>query len=270
MTLPAWAEAFSGLGQVRGLPIPAPAHDWAYDGATGAGVRVAVIDSGVDAEHPWVGGLAGSVAVELDPDAEDGVRFVDGPHEDVVGHGTACAGIIRTLAPGAELYSVRVLGPNLKGRGLAFYHGIRWALDHGMHVVNMSLSSSSDQWFAALHEIADEAYFANVMLVCAANNRPGPTYPSEYASVFSVAAREGAGPESVAYNPSPPVEFGARGLDLEVAWTGGTTIEASGNSFATPHVAGLVTRILSKHPGLTAFQVKAVLHALADNSEPAT
>jgi subtilisin len=135
-----------------------------------------------------------------------------------------------------------------------------------MNVVNMSLSSSSGEWFAALHEIADEAYFRNTILVCAANNRPGPTYPSEFASVFSVAARVGTDPEAITYNTNPPVEFGARGIDISVAWTGGTSIVASGNSFATPHVAGLVTRIMSKHPNLTPFQVKATLHALADNA----
>ena len=51
-----------------------------------------------------------------------------------------------------------------------------------------------------------------------------------------------------------------------VAWTGGTSIVATGNSFATPHVAGLAARVLSKHPGLTPFQVKSVLQAVADNA----
>jgi subtilisin family serine protease len=161
---------------------------------------------------------------------------------------------------------VRVLGSNLKGRGMAFYGGIRWAIDSGMNVLNMSLSSSASQWFAPLHEIVDEAYFRNACLVCAANNLPGETYPSQFASVFSVAARPGDDPEAISYNSAPPVEFGARGLDVEVAWTGGTTTVASGNSFATPHVAGLVARILGEHPNLTPFQVKAVLHAVADNA----
>ena len=268
MTLPEWSSAFTGAGpeHVVGLPIPSPPREWAWGGSTGAGVKVAVVDSGVDADHPLVGGIAGAVAVELDEDAPDGVRFVDGPHADVVGHGTACAAIIKSLAPDAEVYSVRVLGANMKGRGTAFYSGIEWALKNGMHVVNMSLSSKSDQWFAALHEIADDAYFQNTMLVCAANNMPGPTYPSQFASVFSVAARPTDDPEALSYNPSPPVEFGARGLDVEVAWSEGSTIVASGNSFATPHVAGLIARILGKHPHLTPFQVKAVLHAVADNA----
>jgi len=271
VSLPEWSSAFEGAGpgSVVGLPLPRPTREWAWGGATGKGVKVAVIDSGVDADHPWVGPVAGAVAFEPDAEAETGVRLVDGEdaREDFVGHGTACAAIIQSLAPDVEIYSVRVLGRNLKGRGAAFYAGIRWAIDSGMDVVNMSLSSSSDQWFAPLHEITDEAYFHNVMLVCAANNRPGPTYPSEFASVFSVAARVTEDPEALAYNTAPPVEFGARGLDLEVAWTGGKTIVASGNSFATPHVAGMVARVLSKHPGLTAFQVKSVLHAIADNAE---
>ena len=270
MTLPEWSAAFAGEGpaHVVGLPLPQPVREWAWGGSTGAGVKVAVIDSGVDADHPLVGGVAGAVRIELDPDADGGVRFVDGPHEDVVGHGTACAAIIRSLAPDAEIYSVRVLGANMKGRGTAFYRGIEWALDHGMHVLNMSLSSKSEQWYSVLHEIADDAYFQRAMLVCAANNMPGPTYPSQFASVFSVAARPGDDPEALAYNPSPPVEFGARGLDMEVAWAQGSTIVASGNSFATPHVAGLIARILGKHPDLTPFQVKAVLHAVSENAGP--
>jgi subtilisin len=268
MTLPEWSGAFAAevLSTVAGLPLPAPTRDWAWEGATGQGVKVAVLDSGIDADHPRVGGVAGAVAVEADPEAMEGVRLVEGPHEDFVGHGTACAAIIRSLAPEAEIYSVRVLGANLKGKGALFYAGIRWAIDAGMQVLNMSLSSRSDQWFAPLHKIADEAYFRNVILVCAANNMPGPTYPSQFSSVLSVAAREGEDPWAIAYNPTPPVEFGARGIDIDVAWTGGESIVATGNSFATPHVAGMVARLLSKHPGLTPFQVKSVLQALADNA----
>lgn len=266
MSLPAWSAAFADPRAVEGLPLPAPTREWAWGGSTGVGVKVAVIDSGIDTAHPLVGPIAGSVAVEVDATAPAGVRIIEGPHDDLVGHGTACAAIIRSLVPDAEIHSVRVLGANLKGRGRAFHGGIRWAIDAGMDVVNMSLSSSSPEWYAALHELADEAYFRNIHLVCAANNRPGPTYPSEFASVYSVAAREGAGKESVTYNTHPPVEFGARGLDVDVAWTGGSSIVASGNSFATPHVVGMVARIVSKHPGLTPFQVKSVLHAIADNA----
>lgn len=264
--LPAWSAAFEDdrLATVRALPLP-DARAWAFAGSTGAGVSVAVIDSGVDASHPRVGGVAGAVAIEADPDAPGGCRAVAGPHEDLVGHGTACAAIIRALAPDAEIHSVRVLGANLKGRGPMFHAGIAWAVEHRMQVANLSLSSKSDAMFAPLHEVADDAYFHGTVLVCAANNQPGPTYPSQYSSVVSVAARPGSDPRALAYNPRPPVEFGARGIDVDVAWADGGSLVASGNSFAAPHVSGLAALLLAKHPGLTPFQVKAVLQAVSDN-----
>lgn len=270
MTLPAWSGAFAAdhLTDVRALPLPGPAQDWAWGGSTGAGVRVAIVDSGVEDGHPRVGRLAGAVSVEPDPDDPSRFTYVEGPHEDLVGHGTACGGIIRSLAPDVEIYSVRVLGANLRGKGSAFLAGVRWALDQGIQVVNMSLSSRSEQWFGPLHQVADEAYFKGSVLVCAANNVPGPTYPSQYAAVISVAARPGDDPYAVAYNPHPPVEFGARGIDVDVAWSGGGSMVSTGNSFATPHIAGLVALMLAKHPWLTPFQVKTVLQAVAENASP--
>ncbi|GAW49953.1 MULTISPECIES: S8 family serine peptidase [unclassified Nocardioides] len=265
--LPAWSLSFDAatLATVPALPI-GDVRDWAFGAGTGAGVRVAVLDSGIDADHPRVGGVAGAVAFEPDDEAPLGFRRVEGPHEDLVGHGTACAGIIRSLAPDAEIYSVRVLGSNLKGRGALLRAGIAWALEHDMAVANLSLSSRSAAMFGPLHESADAAYFAGTVLVSAANNAPGPTYPSQYASVVSVAAREGDDPWSVATNPRPPVEFGARGIDVDVAWADGGSIVATGNSFAAPHVTGLAALVLGQHPGLSVYQVKSVLQALSQNA----
>lgn len=270
--LPAWSHQFlpENLLAVRaGLPAPIT-REWAWEGATGAGVKIAVVDSGIDGSHPAIGSaLKGAVSVELDDDAPGGVRYEEGPHEDRFGHGTACAGIIRRAAPDAELYSVRVLGPTLKGTGVAFAAGLRWALDNGMHVCNLSLSTRNRDHFGLFHELTDEAYFKGVMLVSAINNVEAPSYPSQFSSVFSVAARGGyAGedPFSFAYNPSPPVEFGAPGLDVRAPWLDGKTMTLTGNSFAAPHITGLVARTLSKHPGLTPFQMKAILAALADNA----
>ena len=266
---PAYSEQFDPdrLAAVTPLAPGSPiTREWAWGGADGAGVRVAIIDSGIEADHPAVGGVAGAVAIEP---AGDGVRLIEGPHDDLFGHGTACAGIVRSVAPRAELYSVRVIGETLKGKGAVFAAGIRWAIDHGMHVCNMSLSTRKRDLFGHLHELTDDAYFHRVMLVCAINNVPAPSYPSEFATVFSVAAHERKDPFGLDYNPSGPVEFGAPGIDIEVPWRGGGTIRTTGNSFAAPHVSGLVARILSKHPGLTPFQMKTVLHAVADNAQPA-
>jgi subtilisin family serine protease len=262
---PAWSSDFApdALQTLRAIqPIDDIDREWAWGGSTGRGVKVAVIDSGVDAAHPAVGQVEGYVTINEGP---DGLVYDTEPHEDVFGHGTACAGIIRAFAPECEIYSVRVLGPRLSGRGIIFAAGLRWAIENGMHVCNLSLSTSKKDFFGVLHELADRAYFGNLMLVASANNMPGASYPATYASVFSVASHDVEDPYLFYYNPNPPVEFGAYGIDVRVAWSNGGWQTATGNSFATPHIAGVVAKILGKHPGLTIFQMKAVLRALAAN-----
>ena len=265
--LPAWSEPFttdhrSALLRAAALGVAVVDREWAFGGSDGAGVTVAIIDSGVERDHPAVGGaLVRSVRVDLSGDEP---AVVEDPEAiDVVGHGTACAGIIHGLAPAAELVSIRVLGPDNKGKGAAFAAGLEWAIDQGADVVNLSLSSKSEALYAAFHELADAAYFANVLLVSAANNVPGPSYPSLFAAVVSVAAHDVADPWTWFYNPAPPVEFGAYGLDVDVAWRDGGRILATGNSFAAPHVAGLAALIRAKHPGIAPFEVKSVLAATA-------
>lgn len=83
--------------------------------------------------------------------------------------------------------------------------------------------------------------------------------------MVSVGSHEETDPLSFFYNPSPPVEFYARGLEVEIAWPGGGTVTATGNSFATPHLAAIAALILAKHPTLTPFQAKSVLHGTANN-----
>ncbi|HQJ51982.1 MAG TPA: S8 family serine peptidase, partial [Anaerolineae bacterium] len=144
--------------------------------------------------------------------------------------------------------------------------GLRWAIDNDMQVINLSLSTGREEYFGLFHELADDAYFKNCLLVSAANNVPGASYPSLYSSVLSVAAHEGKDPYTFYYNPSPPVEFGAPGIDVPVAWQNGSTIVTTGNSFAAPHIAGIVTLIRSKHPELTPFQIKTVLFATSANA----
>ncbi len=239
---------------------------WAWGGSTGRGVRVAIIDSGVDATHPAVGGIVnGYVAIQEDPAQPEHFLYDTAPHDDVYGHGTACAGIIRSLAPECEIYSVRVLGANLGGRGSVFAAGLRWAIENKMHVCNLSLSTSNRKLFGPLHELADQAYYQGILLVAAANNIPLPCFPALYASVVSVGSHGINNPQLFYYNPQPPVEFGAWGINVRVAWMNGGWLTATGNSFAAPHIAGLLTRILGKHPGLTPFQAKVVLRALAAN-----
>ena len=136
---------------------------------------------------------------------------VDDEAVDVVGHGTAVASIVHALAPDADIVSVRVLGPDNRGKGTAFAAGLEWAIDQGAGIINLSLSSRSDAMFGVFHDLADRAYFAGVLLVCAANNIAVASYPSLFAAVVSVAAHDVRDPGVWFYNPHPPVEFGAYG-----------------------------------------------------------
>jgi subtilisin family serine protease len=266
---PAWSWQFEpkALREAPDLGLGEPiTREWAWGGASGSGVRVAVLDSGVEDAHPRVGRVDGAIALEYDADVPGSVREVEGPHADLFGHGTACAAIIRAIAPGCEIHSIRVLGERLTGRGFVFAAGVRWAVEHGMHVANLSLSTGARAHFGRFHELVDLAYFRRTMLVSAIANVSGPSFPSEFAGVFSVASIEGTDPFGYEYNPNGPVEWGAPGIDLDVAWLGGGSIRATGNSFAAPQIAGLIALILSKHPGLTPFQVKTILAACSANA----
>jgi subtilisin family serine protease len=146
-----------------------------------------------------------------------------------------------------------------------FAAGLHWAIEHRMDVCNLSLGTTNRDFFAALHELADLAAFKNVVLVTAANNLPQPSYPSMYASVISVACNEEKDPLRFYYNPRPPVDFGAPGIDVQVAWEESAYATMTGNSFAAPHLTGVIALILSKHPGLTPFLVKTILRSTAAN-----
>ena len=263
--LPAWSLP-AGAGERIAIGVDWPeqvTREWAFGGSTGKGVRVCILDSGIESGHPRVGKVDGSVAFHRLEDGE--VEVEDDAKGDLCGHGTACAGIVRQLAPECELFSARVLGAGFKGSGPVLLAGLRWAVEQGFDVINMSLSTTKRQFAELLHELADRAYFNNTVLVASAHNMPVESYPWRFSSVISVGSHEEPEPMTFFYNPSPPVEFFARGVGVEIAWLGGGTILSTGNSFATPHMSGICALVMSKHPELTPFQLKNVLYLTANN-----
>jgi subtilisin len=268
--LPAWSEPFADTDPqrlYRRARIPGVTRSWAWGGSTGKGVRVGIIDSGLETDHPALRGrVVQSVAVEM-VDGEP--KLVENDTVgDLNGHATACGDIILRLAPDVELVSIRVLGADLRGKGAAFITGLEWAIEQRLPVCNLSLSSKSDALFPIFHELADEAYFRRMCLVSAANNVPAPSYPSLFSSVISVAAHGTPDPERIYYNPEPPVEFGAWGVDVPMAWKGGGSITATGNSFAAPQLAGRAALLRGRLPNASPFEVKTLLAATA--SDPRT
>ena len=150
-----------------------------------------------------------------------------------------------------------MLGPDNRGKGAVFAAGLEWAITSGASVVNLSLSSRSEDYHALLHDIVEDAYFANVLFVCAANNVRGPSYPSLFSSVVSVAAHDVAGPGRVVLQPAA-----ARGVRCPWGGRRGRLArrrppECDRNSFAAPHIAAYAARIRAAHPGIAPFETKA-------------
>ena len=201
-SLPAWSLA-AGAGEQISVGDEWPdrvTREWAWGGSTGKGVSVCILDSGVEADHPLVGQVDRAVAFKRGEDEE--IELEDDTEGDLCGHGTACAGIVRSLAPECTLVSARVLGAGFKGSGPILLGGLRWAVEQGFDVVNMSLSTTKRQFAGLLHELADTAYFRRTVLVASAHNMPVESYPWRFSSVISVGSHEEPEPDTFFYNPA--------------------------------------------------------------------
>jgi subtilisin len=241
-------------------------EDTSWERCTGRGVRVAIVDSGIDTEHP---DLKGKVVESVEAVAEDGkINFHPSTSGDQAGHGTACAGIISSVAPKADLYSVKVLGPNASGSGDMFLVGLDYAIKQKFHVINLSLGTTKRDYFGPLHDLLDRAYHAGCIVVAAANNLPYPSYPSIFSSsIVSVVKRAGGDPFNFGYRYGHVIELVAPGVEVKTTWPGGGYRQLTGNSFACPYIVGIIALLMERYPNLTPFQVKTILYAIAKRNQ---
>ncbi len=237
-----------------------PTVDWRT--ATGRGVTVAVIDSGVDMTHPELAGrVSESVKARID---DKRVVFEPSLEGDSAGHGTACAAIIARIAPATRLCSIKVLGAGGLGDGHAFLAGLEWAIKQKHKVINLSLGTTKPQFFAPLHDLLDRAYQAGCIVVAAANNLPQPSFPSVFSSsLISVIKSEETDPLKFGFHHGEIIELTAPGVNVRTAWPGGGHKNLTGNSFACPHIVGVIALLLETYPKMTPFQVKSALYAIA-------
>lgn len=243
-------------------------------GATGHGVKVAVVDSGVDNKHADLADhVKGGVQVD-----EVGGQIVFKPYDgqDSAGHGTGCAGVIARLAPEAEIYSVRVLscvGVGADGYKFAggkpkhMIMGVDWAIEN-CHVINVSnglLVSEGGQYFETFHRLVEKAYYRDRILVAAGENEGMPSYPSVLSNLIKVYWSSFKDAMQFAYQLRPKTftEFTANGSYVKVPQPGGGYIYEIGSSFATPHISAICALILSKWPGLKPFEIKTLLYSMA-------
>lgn len=230
----------------------------------GNGVRVAVLDSGVEAGHFALQGLRLSDDLAVTSDGVE-LKVQAGEGRDLFGHGTAIAGIIHQIAPEAEIGSFRVLGEHLKTRTAVICEGVRQAIDRGYHILNCSFGCGREDLVLQYKNWVDEAYIRRRHIVASCNNYDfmKREWPGHFPTVITVNFLKTHIEEALYYRPGSLVEFAACGQDIEVAWSGGGKKKVTGSSFATPRAAGLLARLLSKTPGLSPLQAKALLEMLA-------
>ncbi len=233
---------------------------------TGHGVRVAIVDSGIDTTHP---ALAGKIKESVEAVSEHGkVVFKESTSGDAAGHGTACAGIITSIATDVELFSVKVLGPNASGSGEMFLAGLEYAIKRKANIINLSLGTTKQQYFAPLHDLLDRAYQTGCMVVAAANNLPQPSFPSVFSSsLVSVIKSSETDPYKFGFRYGEVIELTAPGVGVRTTWLGGGYRQMTGNSFACPHIVGIIALIMEAYPYLTPFQLKTILYAIAQRNQ---
>ena len=214
----------------------------------GLGIKVAVLDTGVDVDHPDL-----VKAIEATEDfTGDGV-------EDVNGHGTHCAGVIAArrnnvgfvgVAPECQLLIAKVLGNNSSGSNSDVASGVNWAVDSGADIISMSLGGpdSDASLFRAIHR----ALMENKIVICAAGNegslfQNSIGYPGRYGSVISVGAHDHNGNPAGFSSRGGEIDLMAPGTGIWSAHANGQYAKLSGTSMATPFVAGICALILAKH-----------------------
>ena len=265
----------------------------AWDTTTGApAIVVAVIDTGVDLNHPELAPLLvpGQDLVDFPAGSipkpgwvfEGDFTGVDATPQDENGHGTHVAGTICCLsnngagvagvAWNVRVMPVRVLARiretatgRVSGSGSAanIAAGIRWATDHGARVINMSLGGYGDT--TVEREAVAYAVAQGVVVVAAMGNENTAqlSYPAAYPSVIAVAATDSADKRAGFSNFGPHIDVAAPGVGILSTYWDDTYATLNGTSMASPHVAGVAALVLSANPGMTADQVGNVIRSTA-------
>lgn len=237
-----------------------------------AKVRVAIIDSGVDASHPaFKGATIRAFAVQ-----PKGPGLTVEPIEpsDASGHGTACAGIVHRLAPFAELVSVRALGPDGRGSRDALVMALRFCIKERFSIVNLSLGidlpkstpvrPTDTKSILDLYELCDDAFVSGVVLVAAGPNVATlRTYPGKAKSLIGVGRGAFDDPERLESATTSEHEIVAAGVDVVAPAVGGGERKWTGTSFACPHVAGHAARIVERTRSTDPLVIRAELHRAA-------
>ena len=234
-------------------------------------VKVAVLDTGIDARHEV---LAGRVVRAIGYKRENGesvpVKLNRSANNDPSGHGTGAAAIVATLAPNAKLIDYRVLDVGNGGYGSTVLQGLRDAIDSDVDIINVSVAFTKDRYWDETVKLLEEAYRRNKVVVAAKRNIPRPGdlgLPAELSNAISVDMGDYPNPFTLRYLRNSAIEFSAHGASVLTARTGGGYTRMTGTSFATPMVAAFCALLRGLNSGLKLFEIKTLLKHYAETRE---
>jgi subtilisin family serine protease len=247
---------------------PTPSQQIGLTGARGAGLKrsgaviVAVLDTGVQQDHPTLSGhlLAGYNAITPMAPPSD---LADGTQNQALGHGTMVAGVIAQLAPDAKILPVRVLTADGTGTIFDVVRGLRWAVAQGASVVNLSFGTSISS--RALQRAIHDAHEAGVVVVASAGNagKDQKDYPAGFSDVIGVAAVDSADIKASFSNYGSHVFVSAPGTNIRSTYVSSRFATWSGTSFAAPFVSGAAALVRAASPNLEADKVADALRKSA-------
>lgn len=230
----------------------------------GEGVKVAVIDSGVDPSHPALKGMQLKDDLAISCDGVN-LQIEENRGRDVYGHGTAVASLLTREAPKATIGSFRALDSSNHARSFVIAECVNQAIDRGYEVINCSFGCRGlARYVMDYKEWVDEAYLAGVQVVAACSNvnsaiREWPAYFPSVIAVQGIDCRS----EELFSKQGEMVSFFARGERVEVPWLNGEMKTETGSSYAAPLVAGRIARLLGRFPEMERSLVKPLLSILA-------
>jgi subtilisin family serine protease len=236
----------------------------------GRGVRVAVLDSGIERLHPaFVGAdFADDLCFTR---SGDGEAPTDAGGIDFFGHGTAVASVLFQTAPGVTIGSFRVLGGEAYGRDEIIRRAALEAIARGYHIIHCSFGASGSPFTVmSFKSWIDAAYLAGVHIVAACNNGGASVrvWPAHFSSVVAVDSSDGVSSGRLQRRAGSLVEFVAPGgVRMRLPWKDGGMRNIAGTSFSAPVASGIMARVLSVHPGIHPDQMKMTLREIAEPAE---
>lgn len=228
----------------------------------GVPVRVAVIDSGVHADHPHINGVSGGVAID-----SDGRLHND--YVDRLGHGTAVMAVIREKVPKAELFAVKVFHRSLSSRVEVLVKAIRWAVNSRIQVVNLSLGTDKFEHKKVLSEIVHFARQRGTIIVSAYQNEGIRYFPGSLPGVLPVLLDWDC-PRSEYRSkilPQGGFAFCASGYPVDIPGVPPSK-NLKGISFSVANMTGFVARILMDQPNISFQNLSHTLVKQSASSEP--